>query len=136
VSDEVHTLNLVLKFLYVVPADQALWNSTQNHLLPTYFPWSLSHFCLLNPISPIPCPIFPYINPIASFRSSSDRSVTALELHLEPSDVTVPNTQLPSEYTRQNYTFCKQQETHTQSHSIPCYKDICVCFKQSETKFA
>jgi hypothetical protein len=71
----VHALNLVLKFLYVVPADHVLWNSTQNRLLPTYFSWSLSHFYLLNPISPIPCPIFPYINPIASFRSSSDRSM-------------------------------------------------------------
>jgi hypothetical protein len=52
--------------------------------------------------------------------------VTALELHLELSDVTVPNTQLPSEYTRQNYTFCHQQETHTHNHKAFPATGICV----------
>lgn len=69
-SDKVQVLNLFLKFLYIVQADQVLWNSTENHLFPPYFSWSLSHFYLLNPISHIPCPIFPHINPIALFRSS------------------------------------------------------------------
>jgi hypothetical protein len=122
----VHALNLFLKFLYVVKADQVLWNSTENHLFPPYFSWSLSHFYLLNPTSHIPCPIFPHINPIASFLSSPDRSTLQHSSYILSRQLSQFRTQNYHLSTHVKITRSVTDRKHIQNHKAFPATGACV----------
>lgn len=119
-----YALNLFLKFLYVVPADQVLWNSTENHLFPTYLSWSLSHFYRLNPTFLVQSFRISILSPrsvhhLIVLRYSTRVTSWAVRCHGSEHTPTIW-------VTRQNYTFCHQQETHIHNHKAFTSTGICI----------